>query len=681
MAVDASLYEPEHLPDISVDDKPLEAGANLSHVIDLESEMGALDREVRIRVADPAGASGMWWWYNARAHTYTIRVTQPPDLKLITTPLSVKVSDLAGETFRSHPAFDHKNFTDKYEYKVGDHSVVRATVKCAKLAVGLRIDGKDADLHADYHELQIGKHGVETTIECTYKDSKWSPEETSTPFMLKFEKVWDLSGLKVDLRIDEQDGYCAKEGRGQKRFVCRSAGSKPKFTVSYDKIGAHTRLRTENGSEIALHEEEPRVVEIPDGAADFVLSVRGDAEPITFPVRVIHAASCSSLPCASKSAERWLCYDVVCRDTDRPHCCGTPAKCEALSGGCPEGTSLQPDRSCAGSTCDAATDVATCCTKGDTGDGSGGSGAGNPRGESTGDSGGDGSGGSSAGAESTGGGLDDQPAPGGAHAPCSSAPKICHFGFRLRPDAEKVLCASRQCGVRDAGVCCTPCQRYDVGCNLSNESRLARCPECIQAWDPDVCCRRVEAELEKAREAEKGLELEGKQQAERLSYFDALGCFPEAMETCDGKKCFFDESCIYNPPRHGGAGCRAGMNDARCRFCGFASYEPCPVEGSCFDGLCEHWGPEKLARCATKHGMHCPRSAQALWSGGPLWGAAAAPMPVALTAAVVIALATFAFVSLRGWRETIVPEQARSLCMTDKGELEEWERYEPTAEC
>ena len=41
--------------------------------------------------------------------------------------------------------------------------------------------------------------------------------------------------------------------------------------------------------------------------------------------------------------------------------------------------------------------------------------------------------------------------------------------------------------------------------------------------------------------------------------------------------CYYDETCDDNPPRLGGFGCNAGYIGQRCRFCGFGSYERCPL--------------------------------------------------------------------------------------------------------
>ena len=59
--------------------------------------------------------------------------------------------------------------------------------------------------------------------------------------------------------------------------------------------------------------------------------------------------------------------------------------------------------------------------------------------------------------------------------------------------------------------------------------------------------------------------------------FTPAGC-PAICSSNATHRCFYDTSCSATPPRKGGVGCNAGSQGSNCRFCGFGSYDSCPLD-------------------------------------------------------------------------------------------------------
>jgi len=93
----------------------------------------------------------------------------------------------------------------------------------------------------------------------------------------------------------------------------------------------------------------------------------------------------------------------------------------------------------------------------------------------------------------------------------------------------------------------------------------------------------------------------------KMAYYRKLGCTPTPSTDCSNQMCYFDDSCLWEPPRKGGLGCFAAGISASCRFCGFGVYEECPKSYNC-EGNCHAWSQEHQDWCFKNYDVRCTKT-------------------------------------------------------------------------
>jgi len=182
-------------------------------------------------------------------------------------------------------------------------------------------------------------------------------------------------------------------------------------------------------------------------------------------------------------------------------------------------------------------------------------------------------------------------------APCSEL--ICGKFSHLRPvtlqAAQSRLCMDTECSSKDLPHCCM--EDTDAEREHAEEEEERKVQEAKQGEGD------ADGDEGKVNQTEFNRQMINK----ALKRYKKIGCTPQSHSVCSGQTCWFDESCLWYPPRLGGLGCYAAGLDFRCRFCGFSIYPPCPQEPDCFSQPCSpYWDSSRIRYCFQKYNVQCP---------------------------------------------------------------------------
>jgi len=275
----------------------------------LDENIGELNKDATLTVKDKE-ASGIFG-AQTRQKTYTIHVTQIPDIEQIVTAKSITVTDLQGKVYQASPPYNPRTQDNEIVYYVDDDvSQVRVTVVCPPEASQLKYNGipRAVTDTSPYQSHEIEGASKAILAQCIYKDAHWTKDkEMQRTYVIKILRNHELHNTHVSLRVWPPDaGLCKthtsiddKKSTPNYEFVCMG------YTSSVPLLGTYTEPKAElivvnkdNGARYRLWNGIPSHIPLVDPPPKYELLLQAGQHTRSYPFNLMHPPTCDHLNCS-----------------------------------------------------------------------------------------------------------------------------------------------------------------------------------------------------------------------------------------------------------------------------------------------------------------------------------------------------------------------------------------------
>jgi hypothetical protein len=309
----------------------------------LNESIGPFQRDATLECRDKKDGS---IFAPTNSKTYTIHITQVPDVEEIVTAKAITVVDPddANRPYPATPPYRSQTKENEIIYYV-DHKVKRVLVhvECPPEASQLKYNGVAAPgTAADYTTNPIEGASKSVLAQCIYRDQRWTRgKEMQRTYVLKILRNHTLFGTNVSIRVwPPSQGICKTKttssgGVSNYNFSCMG------YTGSVPLLGTYTEpkaelviVNTKSGARYRLWNGIPSHVPV---GGPYVLHLEAGEHLKEYGFALIHPPYCENIDCAEgtmfrpdvfrwwshgDTAKKYCKWDPCNIQDDFNHCCG-----------------------------------------------------------------------------------------------------------------------------------------------------------------------------------------------------------------------------------------------------------------------------------------------------------------------------------------------------------------------